>query len=250
MSLSEEEYRTRVIFAMLLPAARLMVRFKTPLREIKNLVELAAYREARRRGLKMKEIRQQLSISMSKVGLLSKSLKEHFAAPEREHELPRRILTLLWAGPLSESRLCQALEGSHEAQEVVQALALMLEDKRLQLTQERTPRYCLGEPRYRLVQEPWMARVDALGDLMLSVARTVEARFFEEDPRAMARTLSFRARPEDLHRLQKLYEEEIFPLICELDEAVDPAQDSVPLRLSVLWSPQDLQDEGDQEDET
>jgi hypothetical protein len=238
MTLSQEEYKARVLFAMLAPAARLAVRFRTSLREMKHLIELSIYREARRRGLKMKEVQALLSISMSKVGLLSKDLKEHFAAPDQAHGLPRRLLSLLWAGPLSEARLLQALEGQHEASDILAALAQMVADKRLSLTQERTPRYQLGEPQYRLVQEPWMARVDALGDLMEVVVRTVEARFFEGDERAMARSLNFRVKPEDLPRLKQLYEEQIFPLICEMDAAVSPEAASIPLSFSILWTPQ------------
>ncbi len=236
--LSDEEQKTQVTFSSLLPAARMATNFKIPLREMKRLIELAYYQEAKRRQMKMKDIKGLLNISMSKVGLLSKHLKEHFAKPEAEFGLPRMIMKLLWASPLSQVRIAQALEG-FEADEIADTLAQLVEQKRIQKIQGRTTiLYKLGEPQYRLVQDPWMARIDALNNLTLSVVQAVEARFFKQDQRAFARTLSFRVRPQDAPRLKALYEEHIFKLICELDELATQEEDgSVPMQLSVLWAP-------------
>lgn len=240
--MTTEELRTRVIFSLLSPAARMAIQSMFSLKNMKQLIELALYREARRQRLKMKEIGHHLAISMSKVGLLSKQLKAHFAQPESEHGLPRKILALLWAGPMSRQKITQALE-EHEDAEVDAALTALLKDKRI--TEDPGPtitRYKLGAPQHRLVQEPWMAKIDALDDLMGVVVRTVEGRFFRGDPRAFARTLQFRVRPEDIPRLQAHYEA-LFALVCELDEAAveceaEPSS-AIPLKLSLLWSPED-----------
>ena len=69
------------------------------------------------------------------------------------------------------------------------------------------------------------------------------------DARAMVRNLYFNAREEDLERLQKFYEEQLFPLICELDEAAQEQEDVLPVRLSILWAPDDLEEEEVQDDE-
>lgn len=231
-----EEFPLRVAFALLGPAVRLAAAQGVNLKDIKHLIELAAYREARRRRLKMREIQDVLGISMSKVGLLSKQLKEHFAQPELEHGLPRAILSLLWGGPLSEQKILQAL-GEHEDAEIKAALRALVADGRVQIEQGRTvERYTLGAPQHRLVQAPWMARVDALHNLMGSLYQTVQARFFLTDPRAFARTLSFRARPEDVARLQAHYEA-LFQLICEIDAAAVQADDAFPVQLSMVWAP-------------
>ena len=67
----------------------------------------------------------------------------------------------------------------------------------------------------------------------------------------MVRNLYFSAREEDLERLQKFYEEQLFPLICELDEAAQEREDALPVRLSILWAPDDLEEEvQDDEDDS
>ena len=242
--MNQDELETRVIFSALLPASRIAAEVAVPLKEMKRLIELAYYREVRGRGLKMREITDRLSISMSKISLLSKQLKEHFAQPESDYGLPRRILSLLWAGPLSEARIVQAFDDEEESV-VVETLARLLDDGSLAIEDGRTPRYRLAAPQYRLVQEPWMARVDALNHLMSAVTRVVQARFFKGDERAFARTLSFRVRPGDQERLKKFYQEQLFPLIAELDERVEADGESVPMELSLLWAPQE--EGGDEE---
>ncbi len=244
MSLPPDRFREQVTFATLVPAARLASRFGISLREMKQLVELACYREARRRGWKMKEIRAALSISMSKVGLLSKDLKERFAGMDPESAVVPSILSVLWAGPLSEVRLVNALVDFDEAN-VRAGLARLLSEGSVREVPGRTVRYEIGGNQHRLVRAPWMARIDALHDLMGTVVGAVEARFFDDDDRAFARALKFRVRPEDIPRLRALYEEQMFKLVVELDAAASDADDAVPFEFAVLWTPA----EGGTEDE-
>lgn len=206
------------------------------MRDMKKLMELAYYQEARKRGLKMKEIAELMSISMAKVGLLSKDLKEYYLQPELEHGVGRQILSLLWASPLTEARIAQALP-EFEADEVSVALQQLVDQRRIRATEGRTEVYELAAPMHRLETDPWMAKVDGLNTLLDSVSLAVRRRFFAEDDRAMVRNVAFRVRPEDLDRLREHYEEHLFPLICELDDAVAGAGDSVPIRLSLLWAP-------------
>lgn len=227
---------TRLTFAALRPAARLALRGGLALRDAKKFMELAYYQEARKRGLKMKEIAELMSISMAKVGLLSKDLKEHFLEPEQEHGIARQVLSLLWAAPLTQARIAQALE-EFDADEVAAALEQLEEQNRVRRNEGRTDVFELAAPRHRLETDPWMAKVDGLNTLLDSVSKAVRARFFVGDERAMVRNVAFRVRAEDVEKLREHYEEHLFPLICELDEAVDPDDDSVPIKLSILWSP-------------
>lgn len=236
MSDSQDDLLQRTTFASLRPAARLAARAGFALKEMKHLIELAYYQEARLRGLKMKEISDLMSVSMSKVGLLSKELKEHFVEPETEHGIGRQILSLLWASPLTESRIAQALD-EFEAEEVAAALEQLVEEGRITRESGRTDSYALAASAHRLSTVPWMAKVDGLNTLMDNVFGAVRARFFEGDDRAFVRNVAFRVRPEDLERLRNHYENELFPLIVELDEAVDSEGESVPIRLSMLWTP-------------
>ena len=234
-SVNEQE-TTRVLFSSLLPAARMATDVLTPLKEMKRLVELAYYREAKRRKLKMKEIRSLLSVSMSKVGLLSRQLKEHFAQPEANHEIPRRIMALLWAGPLSEKRIAQVLYDL-EPEEVSAGIQQLVSQSKIVEEPGRTvSQYRLAKGQYRLVEDGWMAKIDALNNLLGSVSGAIKARFFNDDNRAFARTVGFRARPEDLGRLREAYGQ-LFELICELDEAVDGEETSVPISFSFLFAP-------------
>ena len=237
----------RLTYAALRPAARLAVRGGFALRDMKKLIELAYYQEARRRGLKMKEISQLMSISMAKVGLLSKDLKEYFLQPELEHGVGRQILSLLWAAPLSEARIAQALP-EFEADEVSAALRQLVDDGRITPLDGRTEVYALAAPMHRLQTDPWMAKVDGLNTLLDSVSLAVHGRFFRDDKRSMVRNVAFRVRDEDLDRLREHYEQQLFPLICELDEAVSGTDDSVPIRLSILWAP-DERETSDEDDD-
>jgi len=248
-TMSPDELRLRVIFSLLMPAARVALSAGAALKDVKHLMELALYQEARRRRLKMREMTSLLSISMSKVGLLSKQLKEHYARPDAEQGLQRKILTLLWSGPLSEQKIVQAL-GDDLAEDIRVALERMEADQRIEPeTGSTVLRYKLGAARYRLVHAPWMARIDALNNLTHSVIQVVEARFFDNDPNAFARTLNFHAQPDDVDRLKAQYEQ-LFALICELDAATAPGDDSIPLQLSILWSPErDVASFGDDPDD-
>ncbi len=244
--LPPDELRRQTLFSTLLATAFLAGQAGIPLREVKQLVELAYYREARRRGLKMTETTELLSVSMSKVGLLSKQLKEHFAEVDDAFGLPRRILKLLWAGPLSEARIARALPHD-DPDAIADAIGTLVEEQRVRVVEGRTPRYALAEAHVRLVADPWMARIDALNDLVGTVARAVEARFFAGDERAFARTLAFRVRDADMPRLLELYRDHVFPLVSELDQAADDDETATSLSLSLLWAPTDDGKTGDSE---
>jgi len=234
--LTDSNLPTRVVFAALRPAVRLANTFGVSLKDVKRFAELAYYQDAKRRGMKMREMSEALGISMSKVGLLSKQLKEHFLEPELEHGVARQILTLLWAAPLTEIRLAQALP-DFDGSAVEHALNDLVTEGRVRRVSGRTDTFELTSGSQRLDNTPWMARIDGLNTLLDSVTQTVESRFERNDTRAFVRNLAFRVRPQDLPRLQEHYEKNLFPLVVELDEAVEQDTDSVPIRLSIFWSP-------------
>jgi len=234
--LTDSNLPTRVVFAALRPAVRLANTFGVSLKDVKRFAELAYYQDAKRRGMKMREMSEALGISMSKVGLLSKQLKEHFLEPELEHGVARQILTLLWAAPLTEIRLAQALP-DFDGSAVEHALNDLVAEGRVRRVSGRTDTFELTSGSQRLDNTPWMARIDGLNTLLDSVTQTVESRFERNDTRAFVRNLAFRVRPQDLPRLQEHYEKNLFPLVVELDEAVEQDADSVPIRLSIFWSP-------------
>jgi hypothetical protein len=237
MTISQQESRRRIAFAVLAPFARVAVNWRLPLREAKQLIELAYYAEARRRGYKLREVSELLSVSMSKLGLLSRDLKEIFDEGTTGQTTARRVLSVLGAGPLSEAKLLSVLDDV-EAESVKSVLGDMVEQLLLEIVPGRTPLYRLAAAQYRLVQEPWMARYDALNHLMTALGQTIDARFERGDGAAMARTLSFKIRPEDQPRLAELYEKQFVPLILELDRQAEAAGDAgVAMNVAVMWAP-------------
>ncbi len=237
MTISQQESRRRIAFAVLAPFARVAVNWRLPLRAAKQLIELAYYAEARRRGYKLREVSELLSVSMSKLGLMSRDLKEIFDEGTAGQTTARRVLSVLGAGPLSEAKLLSVLDDV-EAESVKSVLDDMVAQQLLEIVPGRTPLYRLAAAQYRLVQEPWMARYDALNHLMTAVGQTIDARFERGDGTAMARTLSFKIRPEDHARLAELYERQLMPLIVELDQAaVAAGNEGVAMNVAIMWAP-------------
>ncbi|WP_373047935.1 hypothetical protein [Vulgatibacter sp.] len=245
---AEKELAEQVVYALLLPAARLALALGVPVREVADQLEVAYFHETRRQGLKTREAAERMGASLRKVADLSSRLKQRFLHTNETHELPRRIEFLIWAGPESEARICQALPDV-EPRAVAKALQLLVEQQRARRIEGRTIRYEALKAERRLVADSLFSRLDALQNLAANLAHAVYGRFFRGEARAFARTLAFRIRPEDLPRLQQLYEEQIWPALKALDEAARGAADADALDFSVLWAPRDSMqhDDGDEE---
>src|SRR5690606_23380815 len=99
----------RVIYSLLRPAARLARRFDVGLLEMKEWIELVYYHELKEEGLTLEQAASVAQVSRRKVAQLSKRLKLNFFTPEQKAALPRRIEFMLWAGPMTEGRIRQAL---------------------------------------------------------------------------------------------------------------------------------------------
>jgi hypothetical protein len=228
----------RVVYALMLPSARLAQLVEVPLRDLGSWFQMASFHETRRRGLKMREAAQVLGVSMRKVALLSKQLKQGLVEPDAAHGLPRQIEFMLWAAPLSVARIAQALDEEQEA--VTEALQTLLGEGRVSSVPGRTVTYRVVRGESRLVRPEWSARLDALNRLLESVANTVYGRFFAHDERTFARTVDLRVRREDLGELTRLYNEVLWPALVKLDEAAKDAENSgatEELTITILWAP-------------
>ena len=147
----------RVVYALLMPPSRLAQLLRVPLKDLGEWAQMAYFHETRRRGLKMREAAELLDVSMRKVALLSKQLKKGFVDPDETHGLPRRVEFMLWAGPLSEARIAQALE--LEPSDVLTALESLQAQGRVEQVQGRTPTWRVVASEFRLVQSEWAARL-------------------------------------------------------------------------------------------
>jgi len=238
--MSEVEKVRRLTYALMGPAARLASHFGLALTDVRQLMDMAYFHEARRRGLKLQEIADAMGISISKAALLSKALKENFVESESQAELPRRIEFMLWAEPLSLARMKQVLPFS--AKEVNAAVKELEGAERIE--KDSHGLYRLRVSTDRRVWDTWIARLDGVNNAMKNVGNAVFARFFRPTMPAFARTLGFRVLPEDLAELHALYAQ-IFELVQRLDErAGDQPEAAVELRLSIFWVNEDVESKG------
>lgn len=236
-----EELRARVIYALFLPAVRLARAFEVDLGELRGWLEVAYFHDMRCEDLKMREIAEVMGVSMSKVSLLSRQLKASFVRPEIEAELPRRIEFMLWAEPLSSAKIKQVLTDVPGAQ-VDRALRQLHEQGRLRRVEQGTViAHALDVTTDRRVWEDWVARIDGLQDILGGLANVVFGRFFRGEPRALARTLTFRVERQALEQLRQLYEQVVFPRVVELDAQAEQAAsaDVEEISLSLFWAPVD-----------
>lgn len=249
--LTEEQLANLIVTASF-PATTLASEAEVPLRELKRLTELSAYSELKRRRMSMKSIAGRLGISVPKVSLLSKGLKAYFSRPTESYTLERRVVTMLRGGPETVLRLTRDAGPEVDETDMRDVLAALVEQGVVEEVRGRTTRYQICSASYRRALPPWVARVDALRDMMGAVTDVIRARFVEADERAFARTVAVRVKPEALERLRTLYETEVFPLLVELDQAAadDPAADDVAIRLSIFWAPDSDAEQTYKEEET
>ena len=235
--LVRQEYNRRLIYSLLQPAVALADGLRVPLKEFATLAQLALCRRKKGRGLTQREVADELDVSSRSVDRLIATMRQNFFVPESEHELPRRVEFLLWSGPASEARLGQLLP-EVEAEELEQALALLLEQGRVVLDEGRTTTYRVTRRANRLEDSTLAARVDGLNNLLAVLRDTVVGRFFREDRQAGARTVALRVRPQDVEEIERIYEEHVWPRLVELDQRAEGDSSAVELGLAMLWSPQ------------
>lgn len=236
-ALSREELR-QLLFSTLRPAAGLAETLELTLAELRELVEVAYFQRALRSGKRKGAIRDMFDVGATKAAELSHQLKQHFLSPEREGALPRQVLALLGAGPLSRAQIGKALPDAADA-DIDAAIEQLEEEKRLRHVKGRTLRYAPARSLQRLALVPWLARLDGLNTLMDHVALAIRARFERRDDRALVRNLSFQIAPEDAEALQALYEQHILPEIVRIDARAQDAEASTTVKLSILWAPED-----------
>jgi hypothetical protein len=245
--LTERELALHVLFAMLRLPVGLASELQIQLKELSEWSETAYFYELRSRGLKMREISEELDISMRKAAQLSKQLKERFFEATRQ-SLARRIEFMLWAEPMSLVRVQQALS-EEEPEAVVEALGVLVSAGRVIEQPGRVTSYAIASRESRQVRSSWVAKIDGLNQLLSTVSHAVRARLFRGDERAMVRNLQLRIRPEDIPQLKALYEEVIWERLRLLDERAAACEDAVPLNFAICWAPEPETDKNSDGDE-
>jgi hypothetical protein len=235
---SSREMGRRVLYTLLEPAVRLAFTLGVSMKELIDWLQMAYYHETKRNGLKVMETARLLNVTPRTVTTLSQRLKMNFLCMSEENDLARRIEFVLWAGPLSEIRLCNALEDDPPEQ-VREVLAQLVANGRVVRENGRTVTFRIARHQVRLARDTLQARLDGLSNLLGSVANAVYGRFFKEEPLAFARTITLRVREQDLDRLGELYEKVLWERLVEIDRAAaeDPTAHTVDL--SIVYAPAD-----------
>jgi len=238
----DQELGSRLVFSLLKSAARTARWFELPLKELTGQTQLAYFRDLRQAGLTLRETTDALQVGMRKASELSQRLKENFFAPEREIALPRRIEFMLWAEPLSRTRIKQLLRDV-SADDVDAAIATLLDERRISDVDGRPGFLTVTSTQARLVKPTWMSQIDGINTLMRVVAAAAHERVMRQSPRALIRTLNFRIAEEDIGELRELYESVIFPKLASLEERAAGREDAISMDLSILWCPKDEPEE-------
>ncbi len=232
------ELAERVAYAALTSAVRLAAGSRISLKRLRGLLDMRMFQELQHAGLPVRAVADRLGVSPRLAADLAKRLKTNFLSAEREYTLPRRIEFLVWARPLSAGRIRQAL-GDVSAEEVDEALDRLVDAERLSRGEGRTPLYSARRQPSRMVGDAVLNRIDGLEHLLGVVGNAIAGRFFQDDPRALARTVSLRMRKSDLPRLRALYEEAIWTGLQALEAEVerDPGAETLEMDVSVVWAP-------------
>ena len=127
-------------------------------------------------------------------------------------------------------------------EQVAEAIRTLLANGRVRERAGRTLMYETVAQVRRLPRDTWMARIGALNSLAESVANTTFGRFFSQEPRAFARTLTFQIPVGGTDELLELYESVILPHLTELSERAVAGEATEELQLSLLWAPYEYVD--------
>lgn len=236
--IDRQELQRRVIYALLKPAVELADSSGLSLAELASLVQMAFFEALRSRGLKLREVADQMDVSERTAKRLAKEHRTNFAHG-RAYALPVRIEFMLWAAPMSRAKLKQVL-GKVSADEVDAAVETLLGEGRIvERPGHTTTQLEVNRDVDELVRDTWLSRIGGLGSFLSNLGDAVEGRFFEDDPHAFARTLSFLVRPQALEpsALQAFFSDQLVPFVLALDTQAKDAGDGRSMRLSVCWAP-------------
>lgn len=235
--MAQNELRQRMLHAFGRSVAMLSDAFGSSLQEAQESIRMAYFHEMKSRGLKLRQISDQLDISERHVKRLQKGFRENFLDAEREYDLPVRIEFLLWATPVSRKKVKQLLKRFESDESVVdKAIDDLIESGRVA---ELDGELVVQKNVHSKLDHTLIARMGGLTSFISNLTDAAYARFIDEEPEAFARTMSFLIKDGDIERLLAHFGESLIPTIQQIDEEAQNAPDSRQLRLSVCWAPYD-----------
>lgn len=227
----------RVILGFLTGAAQVARMCRVPFGEVRNLIEMAQFTDARSEGMTLGQIAAAFGVSMRKVSQLASRSKTNFVDLHPGADLPRRIEFLLWAEPLSRARILQTLRLLDE-QDVDAALGDLLDEGRIRtVRRNRTDVFERVDENSRLVTADDQARLEGLTHAISVLAAAVYGRFFRDEEKALYRTISFYMRAEDLPELREYYDQ-LWNKIQELEERAKLDPNTLKMEISLAYAPE------------
>ena len=228
------ELKQRVVYSLMRAAARVGVRVRMPLKQASSLLQMAWFQEAREaRGLTLDAIADLFGTSLRTVSTLHHRYRSDFFAPEQEVALRRAIAALVNHAPATEDRLRSAFPDVSAAQ-----LAVALDDLVREGTLATEGDLFVRNPEaHEFFGADRAARIDGLNRQLDVLADTVWHRLVDDDAAARARTLVFRASPEDLAALVQDLEALVRERAIAADNAVDEAGEGIRVGVTFAATP-------------
>lgn len=193
-----------LVYALLRPAIRLSTIFQLPMGTVEELCRLAYYEEIRHHGNNsQRTAAKKLGKSLRTIGALERQLKGDFLAATEDLALLRRIEDKLEHGPQTLEELIEGLRDTESASEHIgEAVELLVNVGRLERTRhDGEPRVALNHSFISLVSGDLRTRIDGLNHQLEVISAAVQARFLAPWRPAVARTLAFVARRQDIEAL-------------------------------------------------
>lgn len=236
---SRLELETRILYSLLMPAARLAFRSHIPLDRVTEMVTLAYLSEMREAGLTLKESSSVLGKSLRTVTNIARRLREDFFAPEEVFGLRRKVELQLTAGPATLAELMDAVAPTPRDVLEEAVTGLVNEGRAREVQQGGRTRYEVTAPYVNLVRGTLERRIDGLNHLLGAVYQAVDGRFLDRDDSAFARVLTFSALPDKLAELRQSIYDRLRLATSDLEEeALDAgrADDRFSIVLTVARS--------------
>lgn len=199
------------LYTLFTPVVRLAYHFGLPLKDLRELLDIAYFEEMRRDRRTFKEIAEVFDVSTRKITQLSQALKGLLLVSDAEQKfgLPRKLELMIWAQPMSDRRLTQVLVLEYSADEIQKALEALVARGAIEWDKKAgvyrpVPLDQRDEPG---ADDDLLARLDALRNFIDGVTDLVQARFFgkAESSQSFVRTHNFFLMPDDLKYLHDLH---------------------------------------------
>jgi hypothetical protein len=210
------EAQLRFVYSLLKPVVRAAARFHVPMRTLTELVRLAYFEHLRREGLSQAEIGRRLGQSDRHMRSLAQRLKGDFFAAEHKVGVSRELEDLIASARPRPSELARRLPHV-DAAELDEVLAELQKQGRAEVGADgrlQTP------ARYHVLSsQQFHHRVDALNHFLDGMYRAVVQRLLlDQREGAMAKAITFSARPEALAAFVARFEGELRQGIAALEE--------------------------------